>query len=32
VDKLTFNVQTLEGELAGADGPAALFIDIIGRR
>src|SRR5882672_6383245 len=30
-DKLTFNVQTLEGELAGADGPAALFIDIIGR-
>lgn len=30
-DKLTFNVQTLEGDLAGADGPAAVFIDIIGR-
>lgn len=30
-DKLTFNVQTLEGDLAGADGGAALFIDIIGR-
>ncbi|MGQ0682179.1 hypothetical protein [Bradyrhizobium sp.] len=30
-DKLTFNVQTLEGDLAGADGAAALFIDIIGR-
>jgi len=30
-DKLTFNVQILEGELAGADGGAALFIDIIGR-
>ena len=30
-DKLTFNVQTLEGEVAGADGGAALFIDIIGR-
>src|SRR5882757_3976689 len=30
-DKLTFNVQTLEGELAGADGAAAIFIDIIGR-
>jgi hypothetical protein len=30
-DKLTFNVQTLEGDLAGADGPAAMFIDIIGR-
>jgi hypothetical protein len=30
-DKLTFQVQTLEGDLAGADGGAALFIDIIGR-
>src|SRR5258707_1005461 len=30
-DKLTFDVQTLEGDLAGADGPAAVFIDIIGR-
>src|SRR4029079_9933448 len=30
-DKLTFSVQTLEGDLAGADGGAALFIDIIGR-
>jgi hypothetical protein len=30
-DKLTFNVQVLEGDLAGADGATALFIDIIGR-
>ena len=30
-DKLTFNVQVLEGDTAGADGGAALFIDIIGR-
>jgi F0F1-type ATP synthase membrane subunit c/vacuolar-type H+-ATPase subunit K len=30
-DKLTFNVQTLEGDIAGGDGGAALFIDIIGR-
>src|SRR3954447_24591961 len=30
-DKLTFNVQLLEGDLAGGDGGAALFIDIIGR-
>jgi hypothetical protein len=29
-DKLTFNVKVLEGDLAGADGPASLFIDIIG--
>lgn len=29
-DKLTFNVKVLEGDLAGADGPAAVFIDIIG--
>lgn len=30
-DKLTFSVQTLEGDLTGGDGGAALFIDIIGR-
>jgi hypothetical protein len=30
-DKLIFNVQTLEGDLAGADSPAAVFIDVIGR-
>jgi hypothetical protein len=30
-DKLTFDVQVLEGDLTGADGPAAVFIDIIGR-
>jgi hypothetical protein len=30
-DKLTFNVQTLEGDLTGGDGGAAIFIDIIGR-
>jgi hypothetical protein len=29
-DKLTFDVRVLEGELAGADGPAAVFVDIIG--
>jgi hypothetical protein len=29
-DKLTFNVQVLEGDLVGADGPASVFIDIIG--
>jgi hypothetical protein len=29
-DKLTFTVKVLEGDLAGADGPAAVFIDIIG--
>jgi arylsulfatase len=32
VDKLTFDVQVLEGDLTGADGPASVFIDIIGRR
>ena len=26
-DRLTFAVQVLEGNLAGADGPAAVFID-----
>ena len=31
-DKLTFDVQVLEGSLNGADGPAAVFIDIIGLR
>ena len=29
-DRLTFEVQILEGDLAGADGPASVFIDIIG--
>jgi hypothetical protein len=29
-DRLTFDVQVLEGNLNGADGPAAVFIDIIG--
>ena len=29
-DSLTFDVQVLEGSLAGADGPASVFIDIIG--
>jgi hypothetical protein len=29
-DKLTFAVQVLEGDLSGADGPASVFIDIIG--
>jgi hypothetical protein len=29
-DRLTFDVQVLEGDLAGADGPASIFIDIIG--
>jgi hypothetical protein len=30
-DQLTFAVDVLEGDLAGADGPASVFIDIIGR-
>jgi hypothetical protein len=29
-DKLTFDVRMLEGDLAGADGPASVFVDIIG--
>lgn len=29
-DTLTFTVQVLEGDIAGADGGAALFIDIFG--
>jgi hypothetical protein len=30
-DRLTFDVDVLEGDLTGGDGPASLFIDIIGR-
>jgi hypothetical protein len=30
-DRLTFDVDVLEGDLAGADGSASVFIDIIGR-
>lgn len=30
-DQLTFDVDVLEGDIAGGDGPAAVFIDIIGR-
>jgi len=30
-DKLTFDVDVLEGDLNGANGSAAVFIDIIGR-
>ena len=30
-DRLTFDVEVLEGNLTGADGAAAVFIDIIGR-
>jgi hypothetical protein len=29
-DELTFEVQVMEGDLKGADGPASVFIDIIG--
>ena len=29
-DKLVFDVDVLEGDLANADGPASVFIDIIG--
>jgi hypothetical protein len=29
-DTLTFNVEVLEGKLAGAEGPASVFIDIFG--
>jgi hypothetical protein len=31
-DQLTFNVDVLEGDLQGADGAAAVFIDILGLR
>ena len=30
-DRLTFDVDVLEGDISGGDGPASLFIDIIGR-
>jgi len=30
-DKLTFDVDVLEGDLSGADGAAVVFIDLIGR-
>jgi hypothetical protein len=30
-DKLTFDVDVLEGDISGGDGPASVFIDIIGR-
>jgi hypothetical protein len=30
-DRLTFDVDVLEGDLVGADGAASVFIDIIGR-
>jgi len=30
-DRLSFDVEVLEGDLNGADGSAAVFIDIIGR-
>lgn len=30
-DRLTFEVEVLEGDLSGADGSAAVFIDLIGR-
>jgi hypothetical protein len=29
-DTLTFDVDVLEGDLSGSDGPASVFIDIIG--
>jgi hypothetical protein len=28
-DRLTFDVDILEGDLAGADGPATVFLDIV---
>jgi hypothetical protein len=31
-DRLTFDVDVLEGDLTGADGPASIFIDNIGLR
>lgn len=30
-DQVTFDVDVLEGDLTGGDGPASIFIDIIGR-
>jgi len=29
-DQLTFDVRVLEGDFGGADGPASVFVDIIG--
>jgi hypothetical protein len=29
-DRLSFDVRVLEGDLAGANGPAAVFIDSLG--
>jgi hypothetical protein len=29
-DKLTFDVDVLEGDLVGSDGPASIFIDTLG--
>jgi len=29
-DRLTFDVRVLEGDLTGAEGPASVFVDIIG--
>ena len=29
-EKLTFDVRVLVGDLVGADGPASVFVDIIG--
>ena len=29
-DRLTFDVRVLEGDLTGGDGPASVFVDIIG--
>jgi hypothetical protein len=29
-DRLTFDVRVPEGDLAGAGGPASVFVDIIG--
>jgi hypothetical protein len=30
-NQLVFDIDVLEGDIAGADGPASVFIDIIGR-
>lgn len=30
-DQVTFDVDVMEGDLAGGDGPASIFIDLIGR-
>lgn len=31
-DRVTFDVDVLEGDLAGGDGPASIFIDTVGLR